>query len=99
MFIIPRTPLKRSRENVAQTLDIYDKFIHIYLESDSIKRSVLIELILDFVEHPVYTHLFNTMNAYNVHHIMGYLRSQQSVKMNFILNHLLNNTGGGRANS
>jgi hypothetical protein len=100
MFIIPRTPLKRSRENVAQTPDIYDKFIHRYLESNSIKRSVLIELILDFVEHPVYAHLFNTMNADNVHHIMGYLRSQQSVKMNFILNHLLNNnTGGGGANS
>jgi hypothetical protein len=90
MFIIPRTPLKRQRENV---VDIYDQFTNKYLTTDTHNKSILIEVITDYVDHPIYTYLFTTMNEDNVHHIMGYLRSQQSVKMNFILNHLLNNNG------
>jgi len=90
MFIVPRTPEKRRRSTVHST-DIYDQFIDTYLTSNSVNKSILLEVIVDFVKNPIYTHLFNTMNTDNVHHIMGYLRSQQSVKMNFILNHLLKN--------
>jgi hypothetical protein len=97
MFIVPRTPEKRQRSTV-QSTDIYDQFIDTYLTANTIKKSILLEVIVDFVENPVYTHLFNTMNANNVHHIMGYLRSQQSTKMNFILNHLLHNNGGSSNN-
>jgi hypothetical protein len=97
MFIVPRTPEKR-RLRARQPIDIYDQFIDTYLTADTLNKSILIEVIVEFVENPVYTHLFNTMNADNVHHIMGYLRSQQSVKMNFILNHLLHNNGGGSNN-
>ena len=103
MFIVPRTPSKQRRvesrqRSTVQTSDIYDQFIDTYLTTDEINKSILIEVIIEFVENPVYTHLFNTMNDDNVHHIMGYLRSQQSVKMNFILNHLLHNNGGGSNN-
>ncbi len=95
MFIIPRTPLKRLREPVIITPDIYDQFTKTYLETDTINRSILVEVITDYISNPIYEYLFETMTAENVHHIMGYLRTQKNVKMNFILNHLLHNNTDG----
>lgn len=95
MFIIPRTPPRNhaDRSHVEKrqrvdSIDNYDKFTEKYLAANTVNRSILIEVITDYIGHPVYTYLFSTMTTENVHHIMGYLRTQQSIKMNFILNHL-----------
>jgi hypothetical protein len=71
--------------------DIYDTFLDIYFSSELKVQSVLIQKITDYVGHPVYTHLLRTMDKDNAHHVIGYLKSQRSVELYFILDQIINN--------
>jgi len=71
--------------------DIYDIFIDIYFENDIKVQSILLKTINVYVGHPAYTHLLKTMDLTNAHHVMGYLRSQRSTEMYYILNHIICN--------
>jgi hypothetical protein len=88
MFIVPRTPLSPKRMNITSNVinvDIYERFSEILFSVDPRVRSVLIKKVIDYVGHPAYTHLFQTMDKDNVHHIMGYLRSQRCIELYFII--------------
>jgi hypothetical protein len=95
MSIIPRTPpQKRQRASESDyeseiTLDVYDQFTNKYLGMNAIDRSNIVEVITDYIDHPIYRYLLLTMTIDNVHYIMGYLRSQSSPTMHFILNRML----------
>lgn len=80
-FSPPSTPQK----------DIYDRFIDIYFQQHPKIKMVLLKKITDYVAHPVYTHLLNTMDRDNSHHVMGYLRSQRSFELFNILEQICNN--------
>jgi hypothetical protein len=79
----PRSP--------SPVLDVYDKFINIYFSSDIKVQSILLKTITDYIIHPAYKHLLKTMDQDNAHHVMGYLRSQRSVEMYFILDYIIRN--------
>jgi hypothetical protein len=101
MPVIPRTPFSQSRQfNFSTTgtpqvrhfykKDIYDKFLNMYINSDRKIRSVLINRITEYIQHPVYTHLLNTIDEENIIHVIGYLRSQHSVELYNILELICN---------
>lgn len=107
MFIVPRTPASpkrmitsptstgslisvRSKESVL-TNDIYDRFAEIYFSVDIKVQNILLKQIIDYVGHPIYTHLLQTMDQYNSQYVMGYLRSQRSVEMYIILEYICRN--------
>ena len=71
--------------------DVYDRFIDIYFGCDITAQSILFKTVTDYVRHPVYTHLLKTMDSSNAHYVMGYIRSQRSAKMYFILDHIIHN--------
>jgi hypothetical protein len=72
-------------------MDVYDKFSNIYFSCDIKVRSILLKTVIEFVQHPTYTHLLKTMDNENAHHVMGYLRSQHSVEMYYILDQISKN--------
>jgi hypothetical protein len=83
-------PSVESSEEINPYEDIYDEFIQIYFKQDLKIRLILKQKIINFIKHPVYTHLLQTMNEYNAQHIIGYFRSQRSVEMYTILDHIVN---------
>ena len=105
MFIVPRTPVSPKRMSASSTHslisvqskqsildnDVYDRFSEIYFSTDIKIRNILLKQIIDYVGHPVYTHLLQTMDQYNAIHVMGYLRSQRSVEMYIILEYVCRN--------
>jgi hypothetical protein len=99
MFIIPRTPSKPARLspiNSPTTVssnekDVYDKFLDIYFRSDLSTQKLILKTVTDFVGHPAYTHILNTMDKGNAYYVIGYLRSQRSIDMYFILDQIIHN--------
>ncbi len=83
MPIIPRTPPRMSKK------DCYDKFIDIYFNSHIKVQNMLIKTISDYVQHPVYSHLLNTMEYSNAHYIIGYLRSQKNYELYTIIENIV----------
>jgi hypothetical protein len=71
--------------------DVYDTFIDIYFSSSTKQQYILQKTIIDYVGHPAYAHLLRTMDKDNAYHVMGYLRSQRSVEMYFILDQIVRN--------
>lgn len=69
--------------------DVYDKFIHIYFSSDIKVQVKMLKQVINYMRHPVYTHLLKTMDRENAHHVMGYLKSQRSVELYFILGQVI----------
>lgn len=71
--------------------DLYDTFIDIYFNLTIKQQYAIQKTINDYVGHPVYAHLFKTMDKENAHHVMGYLRSQRSVELYSILDQIIRN--------
>ena len=85
----PRTPLASLPENTAFPVpDVYDHFVDYYFSTDIAVRSLILQRIINFVGHPAYAHLLRTMDKFNAHHVMGYLRSQRNVEMYIILDQI-----------
>lgn len=80
-FSPPSTPQK----------DVYERFMDIYFQQHPKVKMVLLKKITDYVAHPVYTHLLNTMDRDNAHHVVGYLRSQRCFELYSILENICNN--------
>jgi hypothetical protein len=102
MYIIPRTPVKPGRlsplNSPNQTVtprtpekDVYDKFLDIYFMSEAGSQKLILKTVSDFVGHPAYTHILNTMDKGNAYYVIGYLRSQRSIDMYFILDQIVQN--------
>jgi hypothetical protein len=91
----PRTPLASLPENTAFPVpDVYDRFVDYYFSSDTTVRPLILERVINFVGHPAYTHLLRTMDTFNAHHVMGYLRSQRNVEMYVILDQITKAAAG-----
>jgi hypothetical protein len=101
MPVVPRTPLSPKRslspvsplsqlsENTAFPIpDVYDRFAEYYFSSDIVVRPLILQRVINFVGHPAYAHLLRTMDKFNAHHVMGYLRSQRNVEMYIILDQI-----------
>jgi hypothetical protein len=101
MPVVPRTPLSPKRslsptsplsqlsENTVFPIpDVYDHFVDYYFSTDIAVRSLILQRIINFVGHPAYAHLLRTMDKFNAHHVMGYLRSQRNVEMYIILDQI-----------
>jgi hypothetical protein len=71
--------------------DVYDSFIDIYFNLTIKQQYAIQKTINDYVGHPVYAHLFKTMDKENAYHVMGYLRSQRSVELYSILDQIVKN--------
>lgn len=61
--------------------DIYDKFIELYFNSNIKQRFALIANINNSIRHSAYIYILKTMNTNNIHHIIGYFRSQLSAEL------------------
>lgn len=91
MPIVPRTPIVPNRYPVFYSTqkdcnsDEYDKFIKLYIRSSTPVKLALLDRITKHLENPVYEHLINTMNNDNVHHILGYLKTQNCGKLHSII--------------
>ena len=88
------SPQTSSPQSVSPTVtitqnDVYDKFVDIYFAANIRVRNVLLKRIITYIGHPVYIHLLRTMNRENAHHVIGYLRSQRSAEMYFILDQVI----------
>jgi hypothetical protein len=96
MPIIPRTPIVPNRyaafystKKLEPLSNNYDKFAELYSKSNSIVKVALVKQINNHVQNPIYEHLLNTMTHDNFDHIMGYLKSQNCEKMNYIIGTLV----------
>jgi hypothetical protein len=85
------SPISTQSTEIMPLKDVYDIFADIYFVADMKVQNVILTKVINYVQHPVYTHLLKTMDKDNAHHVMGYLRSQRSVEMYFILEHIINN--------
>ncbi len=95
MPLIPRTPIKINRyavfyenSNKIETC-CYEKFIDIYFKSNHEVQRMLLKQINDHVKHPVFDYILNTMTKENAVHVMGYLKSQNNSRFNWILNKII----------
>lgn len=70
-----------SMKDIYSAKDVYEKFSNIYVSSTVKNRTVLIKHIIDSIYHPVYIHLLKTIDIYNCHYVLGYLRSQRSIEL------------------
>lgn len=92
MPIIPRTPIVPNRyavfystKKLETMTNNYDKFAELYSKSSSTVKLALVKQINNHVQNPIYEHLLNTMTHENVDHVMGYLKTQNCEKMNYIM--------------
>jgi hypothetical protein len=87
----PMAPPNYINTNSYSQKDVYDLFLDIYFYADIKIRQVLLKRINDYVGHPVYKHLLDTMDKNNAHYVMGYLRSQKLGELYNILKYIVNN--------